>query len=61
MCTHTYITYTHTYMHAQVADLKKATKEGDDAAKEAAKTTLKVALDELMAAKKAVEEGEERV
>ncbi len=67
---HTYSTHEYTCIHQhthtqytqiQVADLKKATKEGDDASKEAAKAALKVALDELMAAKKAVEEAEDRV
>ncbi|EKX36778.1 hypothetical protein GUITHDRAFT_97505 [Guillardia theta CCMP2712] len=43
---------------SKVADIKKASKEGSDEDKEKAKQDLKPALDELMAAKKAVEEAE---
>jgi hypothetical protein len=43
-----------------VADIKKRSKEGDDAAKAAAAAELKGALEELAAAKKAVEEAETR-
>ena len=43
-----------------MAEIKKRAKEGDEAAKAAAAAELKAALEELTAAKKAVEEAETR-